>query len=331
MSKQQPSEQPDHLTIIRSAMLSARGLASIPAPGPLVPGVLFRDSLAWMFGLPGCGKSFVALDLAGCVATGQLWHGIPVVRGTVLYVAAEGAWGLYPRVQAWESSMGQEMDGVIFLPMAVQLADAAQWRAFIQAAAELGPVLIILDTQARISTMLEENSALDMGKLVHRIEALRAATGACVLLVHHAGRAGEHLRGSIAMDGAASTVIKVKRSDDVIELECAKQKEGPEFDSVLLRLVPYETSAIVSRTLISKNGPCRSPAARRTVALWWATFATDWVSVSMLSETIGIDRGTIYRYMKAQVNAGLVERKGEGSATRYRLISEPVSQVSQSV
>jgi hypothetical protein len=322
-------ERPDHLETIRAAMIDARGLAKLPVPEPLIENVLFRDTLAWLFGPPGCGKSFIALDMAGCVATGEPWQGFRVRRGTVLYVIAEGASGTYERVRAWEASMGREMTGVIFLPMAIQAADALQWAAFIQAAREVKPALIILDTQARVTVGMEENSALDMGKFIHRIEALRAGTGACVLPVHHSGRVGDHLRGSMALDGAANSVFRVKRTDEMIEITCVKQKDAPEFEPLSLRLTPYEGSAIVAATGAAKRSACDAPAARRTVALWWDAFATDWVSVSILSETIGIDRGTIYRYMKAQINAGLVEKKGEASATRYRLLHEPPSQSSQ--
>lgn len=323
MTSPQDGDRPDYLSVIRAAMLDAEGLSKIPAPEPLVQGVLFQDSLAWIYGPPGCYKSFITLDIAGCVGTGQSWQGHRVRRGTVLYVVAEGAAGTYQRVQAWQASMGQPMGGVVFLPLAVQVASPAEWSALIAAAAELGPALIILDTQARISVGLEENSATDMGKLIHRIEALRAATSACVALVHHSGRHGEHMRGSIALDGAANTVLRVTKADDLINLECVKQKDAPQFEALKLRAVPYEPSIIISGTVAAGPSTVDTPSVVRLRLAWWNSFETEWVTPKLLGEATGAPRTTLYRSVRALVRAGLAETKGDGSSRRCRLTRDP--------
>ena len=70
----------------------------------LVKGFLEMDSLSLMFGEPGCGKSFVAIDLACCVATGHSWHGKAIKRpGSVFYIAGEGFNGLSRRLMAWQT------------------------------------------------------------------------------------------------------------------------------------------------------------------------------------------------------------------------------------
>jgi hypothetical protein len=65
--------------------------------------LLYSDSLAWLTGKRGHGKSFAALDMAGHVSLGQNWHGHATKRGPVLYIAAEGVAGLRQRVRAWET------------------------------------------------------------------------------------------------------------------------------------------------------------------------------------------------------------------------------------
>ena len=103
------------LTALRNQLVDSAGLDSIPPPQPLVDGILYLDSLAWLHGKPGHGKSFVALDWAGCVATGAPWQGHEVTsRGTVVYLAAEGVAGVRQRVRAWEERTGIAMDGVRF-------------------------------------------------------------------------------------------------------------------------------------------------------------------------------------------------------------------------
>ncbi|MFC6978789.1 AAA family ATPase [Microbulbifer taiwanensis] len=41
----------------------------------LVEGFIEQQCLALMFGDPGCGKSFIAVDIACSVATGRPWFG----------------------------------------------------------------------------------------------------------------------------------------------------------------------------------------------------------------------------------------------------------------
>jgi hypothetical protein len=94
----------------------------------------------------------------------------------VLYLVAEGVRGTKKRVRAWEKSMGREMTGVLFLPIAVQSKNGAQWDAFVELVRELKPALIVIDTQARVTVGVEENSNTEMGEFVDRAERLRMAS-----------------------------------------------------------------------------------------------------------------------------------------------------------
>lgn len=55
----------------------------------LVTGLLPLGANIVVFGQPGCGKSFLALDLGLHIAAGQAWLTRPVQQGGVVYVAAE--------------------------------------------------------------------------------------------------------------------------------------------------------------------------------------------------------------------------------------------------
>src|SRR5215217_3573886 len=71
-------------------LVDIAGLEAIPPPEFLIDGYLIRNSLAWLGGKPGHYKSFVAVEMACCVATGTNWHGYKVKQGKVLYLIAEG-------------------------------------------------------------------------------------------------------------------------------------------------------------------------------------------------------------------------------------------------
>lgn len=308
---------------LRGALVTSEGLDSIPEPAPLIADVLFMDSTAWLIGKPGHAKSFLAIDFAGCVATGEPWKGRKVAAGVVLYIAAEGVSGVRQRVRAWEQAEGRPMTGVLWLPEPVQ-ADSAGWDVLVELVREIRPVLIVLDTQARITVGLEENSAKDMGTFVDKIERLRRSAGSCVLVVHHQGRSGEHGRGSTAIDGAATTTIRVEKDDDAVRVFCPKQKDTEAFDEILLRLVPMGESAILADDLDGLVGSIgKRTAALKMARTWWDLHGDDWCSASKLISSEVAASTTLFRNVKDLMNSGAAEKDKSGPYAKYRLLRDP--------
>jgi hypothetical protein len=309
--------------LLRSKLVTSAQLDDIPDPDPLVgDDILFRDSLAWMVGKPGCGKSFTALDLAGCVATGLSWHGHRVVdAGPVLYLVAEGVRGVKQRVRAWEKAMSQPMEGVVFLPVAVQAKNAGQWKALIEVAAAMRPFLIVVDTQARVTVGMEENSNSEMGEFVAQVERLRAASGACVLMVHHIGRNGETGRGATTIDGALSTVVRVTKDGDRVTLECTKNKDGAEWEPVNLRAIPFDGSVVLGEWT---GSPGTGQASVRWLTEWWEIHKDEWISTGVVLKTVPVSESSFHRVKRALLDDGRLRRQGKGSATRYQVPSQPM-------
>jgi hypothetical protein len=305
---------------LRSLLLSTDGLDSLPPPEPLLDGILMRDSLAWLHGKPGHGKSFIAVDWAGCIAGGVPWQRREVVtRGLVVYLIAEGASGLTRRVRAWEQVTGERMKGVAFLPAAVQLLNYVDREALVQVLTEVKPVLVVVDTQARVTVGAEENSAKDMGMLVDAVDQIREATRACVLLVHHESRAGENMRGSTALEGAATTIIRVTKDGPHMRLDCTKQKDGAEFDPMLLRLVPTGDSAVIR----SQNGveltEELSNSEEAILEVMRDSFGTTGASSTRLLETTSIPRTSFYRALNLLVTKGQLTNCGTKKRPLYFL------------
>lgn len=233
-------DPPDPVDALIGEMLDSADLDHIPAPEPVIRDVLYLDSVARIYGESGAFKSFITLDFAGCVGTGIDWHGHPVRQGLVVYIVAEGARGVRKRVRAWEQHHGRPMTGVKFLPRPVQ-SRSAEWDVLIAACERLQPTFIVVDTQARVTVGVEENSATEMGVFVDKVEKLRAASGACVLLVHHAGYNGGHGRGSTSVKGAMQTELSVSRKgkgarDTIVTLSTGKQKDDEELADLQFKL-----------------------------------------------------------------------------------------------
>lgn len=222
----------DPADALLAELLDASSLDNMPTLEPLVGDLLHLDSLARVVGPSGHMKSFMVIDFAGHVGTGMQWHGHHVRQGTVVYLVAEGARGIRKRVRAWEKHHGIKMTDVLFLPRPVQ-AMSPEWDTLIEAMRRLAPSMVVIDTQARVSVGVEENSAKELGLVVDRMEQLRAATGACVLVIHHTGHVGEHGRGSSSAKGALQSELHVSKKGDnarniVVTLKTGKQKDDEE-------------------------------------------------------------------------------------------------------
>lgn len=243
----------DPVDALLAEMLDVDALRRIQPPQPLVNGVLDLDTTAWLIGASGSYKSFVALDLAAHVGLGHPWRGHDVHQGDVLYIVAEGARGMRLRVDAWEREHGP-MKGVRFLPRPVQSRDRAGWGVLVEACRRLRPVLVIIDTQARVTLGLEENSNTDMGEYIAAVDAIRTATAACVLTVHHLGRGGKDARGASALDGAQDAELKIEKVGQyAIKLIMDKQKDQAEAQPETMRLKRVEggTDPVTGRDLSS--------------------------------------------------------------------------------
>lgn len=230
----------DEVDALIAEMLKPSEVAQRPAPRYLIHGLLNFDSESWIIGEPGSKKSFVALDMAGHVANGRMWQGRKVHQAGVVIIVAEGAGGLGPRINAWEKVHGPMGENVWILPRPVQAANASAWRVLVEACRRLRPGLVIADTQARVTVGLKENDATDMGIYVHAVAAIREATGACVLSVHHTGRNGGDARGSSALDGAQHTELKVIAEGLKGKLKTEKQKDLPGLPDMPLTFIKVD-------------------------------------------------------------------------------------------
>jgi hypothetical protein len=210
---------------------------SLTSPVFLVRGLLETSALALMFGDPGCGKSFLALHMACCVATGRDFFRLPVKQGPVIYLAGEGHGGLLRRIKAWEKETAVSLDGapLFFSKVPARLldanhADAVASAVDMVAGREGNPLLIVIDTVARSFAGGDENSTKDMSEFVAAVDAIKARYEGCTaLLVHHSGHADKlRSRGSMALKGALDAEYRVSKTGDAaVSLFNTKMKDAP--------------------------------------------------------------------------------------------------------
>lgn len=199
----------------------------------LVKGMLDVGTMSVVYGPSNSGKTFWTIDLAYHIAIAAPWRGRRVNRTSVLYLAAEGGNGVINRVVA----LKQE-HGVCDVPLAVKRAgldllhDQADLQHIVDLSAEVkarlpdAPHLIVIDTLSRVMAGGDENSAADMTALIRNVDAIRAITGAHILIVHHTGKdAARGARGHSSLRAATDTEIEIANEDGARAAIVTKQRD----------------------------------------------------------------------------------------------------------
>lgn len=242
------------------------GKIKVKSPQWIIRDLIEHDSLDLLFGDPGCGKSFLAIAFALCVATGTFFYGREVKQGPVIYIAGEGHNGLKRRMIAWsiDNMVNHDTAPLFISRMPAALTDADMVDQ-VQAAIELAtaqhglPVLIIIDTLARNFGPGDENSTKDMSQFVQAADALRASSQATILIVHHSGHSEKgRARGAMALKGALDAEYRLDKDEaGIVRLETTKMKEAkhPEpsafqFRSVALPIFDIDGEPVYSAVLV---------------------------------------------------------------------------------
>lgn len=217
-------------------------LLAFPEPEWLVEPFLVDGALSIMFGPSSVFKSTLAVDWAARAP------------GRAIYISAEGSPRRFgERVAAWEEAAGATAD-LRCVPHSLDLIDRETLDELCFALNDEPPRLVIVDTAARNSSG-DENSTQDMGKLVAATDTLRARFGCAVLVIHHTGLQNtDRERGSSALRGAADVSIRVKRGDGLqARLECAKMRDGEEFQPLVVRLEPVAGALVACRPVTAAD------------------------------------------------------------------------------
>lgn len=224
----------------RKLILTRADQIQIHPPGWLLRGILERDTFALVFGDPGCGKSFLAIDWAARIATGTPWREHPVQAGTVIYVAGEGHNGLGRRFRAWQEHHDVSIEGApLFVAPAVPIPHGPASLELIDAIDQgERPDLIVIDTLARSFGGGDENSTQDMSKFVSACDALRRRYGCTLLLVHHTGHGEKtRARGAMALKAALDAEFRLDRADSGLTLTATKMKDAETPSPLAMELV----------------------------------------------------------------------------------------------
>lgn len=298
----QKTAESSHDKTARFPVLTASDFATRPAPSWIIKHVLPRAELVVLYGASGSGKTFMALDMAGCIARGLPWRGKKTRQGRVVYIAAEGAGGFRNRMQAYAQhhaiDLAQLNIGVInAAPNFLEKADALDVARSIKTSG--GADVIIVDTFAQVMPGGNENAGEDMGKAMAHCKGLYRATGAVVILVHHAGKdSSKGARGWSGLRAAADAELEVVRTPAGRMMRLSKQKDGEDelewgFALGLVQIgVDEDLEPITSCIVVEASVPVVGAGALRKLGPVEAVVNTV-IQEFAIAQTSGIEAGPV--------------------------------------
>lgn len=251
--------------------------ASIKPIDWLVRDYFETDSLALMFGEPGSGKSFIALSLACCVATGTPWYGKATKQGAVFYICGEGHAGLVRRFGAWSKHNHVDLKEAPLYKSnhQISLFDKDSAKLLLADITQLKetsgtiPNLIVVDTVARNFGGGDENSTKDMSLFIENVDKYVRLPFRCnVLLVHHSGHVQGRARGSSALKAALDAEYMVEKDESTVSLTPTKMKDAElpnqlSFKFNKIDLGVFEGEAVFSAVLDALGDDLQFKVGRR--------------------------------------------------------------------
>ena len=324
----QDNEKPSRFTV-----LPADAFADRDPPQWIVKGVVPRAELMVLYGESGSGKSFLALDIAMAIARGEPWRGHRVRQGRVVYVAAEGAGGFRNRLKAYQIEHQVDLARVPFgvVHAAPNLLSTSKGKVdsdTVELARAIGKAdVVIVDTFAQTTPGANENSAEDMGQALAHCKVLHRATGALVVLVHHAGKdPTKGARGWSGIKAAADAEIEVVRDGDFRAARVSKQKDGEDGQAwgFRLRQVPIgvdEDDEIVTSCVVEE---AEVPKTTRTRKLGDVErVVVEVVNEMAEAQTAGIEVKAVLEEAKNRLP------KTEGKDTRMQRVKRALASLSE--
>jgi len=211
-----------------------------------IKGYMEQGTFSVYYGPPGSAKSYVAIDVAACLATGNPWHGNEVAKGLVLYCGGEGPQAFARRLRAWRTGNGVDGRGSPFVYLSnriglheneavVSLADAV---AELQEEHGVELKCVVVDTWQR-HIGADENSTADVSAACENLlQNFRDRFNAALLVLHHTGW-GEtaRMRGSRVLQAECDALFQIQldRDNHRTSMVCERMRDGEMPDEMVFK------------------------------------------------------------------------------------------------
>ena len=162
-----------------------------------------------LYAPPKTGKSFVAIQMARCIASEEHFLGMPTSQGRVLYIQSElGERVLQDRIR----STGQDYENVyVGTTFAMKLDTHAGQGYLLQALLDVVPDVLIIDPWYKV-LQGDENESKDARAITDFLDGVIESCKCSVVIIHHPGKdISRGGRGSSVLEDWVDSYIEMKK------------------------------------------------------------------------------------------------------------------------
>lgn len=293
--------------------------AEFPDPVWLVPGFI-PVGLVVLAGRPKLGKSWMALQLAGAVASGSKFMNTETPRRPALYIALEdSAKRLRDRITRQRTPGAASINFEFDFP---SLSDDRALLMLERLRAEHGYQLIVIDTLARALGRVDQNDQVAVGLVVGQLQRWAIQHDVCLLLVDH------HKKPSATVNDLVSDVLGATSKTAVADAVIGLYRQRGQRDATL-KITGRDVEERELSVELDKNtfnwvlrGDADQVAvgkAEQAVIEALQVFGD--ATYRELCDATGQDRGNAFKTLTELVNKGILERT-EGRPARFALVKD---------
>jgi predicted ATP-dependent serine protease len=181
-----------------------------------------------LVGAPGAKKTFLAIDLAVCVAMGKPWLGKPVRQGPVIFVDEQiGPHALKSRFNAALQAHGAGPETPLYFTSLANynLRENESANNFTDFVESWQPSIVIIDSFSNLLQGANESSLGAVLPVLFSLRMLAEFNHAAVLVTHHTNRHGV-FQGSSAISASMDLILAVESapSETLIQIQPAKSR-----------------------------------------------------------------------------------------------------------
>jgi hypothetical protein len=235
-------------------------LANLPPPKWLLKNMLPDSGIAFVYGQPNHGKT--------TTLTAMICEIVSEKQLKTVYTPTEGILGLSGRILGWQTVHKSDLSDLMLSAPSPNICNASDFSEYCDLLDKTKPRIVVLDTFSGIAIGADENAAKDMNLIMSRLRELVVKLECLIIVVHHSGKDITHgLRGSSVLLAAADAVLRVSKNENVVTVECQKQRDGITGQRLFYELkeVEYESQQGVTSTVVAHRTSQQQKVSARSI------------------------------------------------------------------
>jgi len=213
---------------------AADALQPQPAIQWIIENVFSPGSVTLVYGKQGAKKTWLMMDAAISICTGDPWLGYPTRQGNSLIIDEESGRRRMGRrlTQVLHGHNGNEHTPIFYTTLEnFNLQKQGEIQSITEMIIKTDAKFIFIDALMDIMPGADENAVGDVSPIFHALRTIAEITDSAIVVIHHASKGTGEYRGSTGISAAVDVVMKVEAipKSPLVNIYMEKTRDTEEF------------------------------------------------------------------------------------------------------